>query len=429
MKDFNHDVLIVGGGLVGATLACALNQVAGQTDSKAKLKIAVVEARPLGAIDQPSYDDRTIALAYSSRRIFEGIGIWPALNKNDTTAIDRIHISDKGRFGITRLQASDAGIEALGYVAETRAIGKVLYDYINTASNIELMCPGEIETIENNADGVVWTLVKNNTQYRAKIMILADGGRSGLRESLGFQVKSQAYQQTAIVTNVSPERPHNNTAYERFTNTGPLALLPIGQSANQPRCAVVWSTAPDKVEEILAWNDEQFLEKLQDRFGWRLGKFTKAGKRQAYPLHLSGTDELVRGRVLLAGNAAHTVHPVAGQGFNMGLRDIACLVQVLEDAISANKDIAEPQVLDRYDQWRKRDNKMVPLFTDGLIGIFSNDFLPMTFARNLGLLAVDLCPPLKREFTRRTSGLTGTLPRLARGIPLQANKQNSVPAS
>lgn len=442
MKDFDHDVLIVGGGLVGATLACALSQISSklgcqissQTDSKINLKIAVVEARPLGAKDQPSYDDRTIALAFSSRRIFEGIGVWSSLSKADTTPINHIHISDKGHFGMTRLQASDAGVEALGYVAETRAIGKVLYECIDSAKNIDLMCPAEIESIENAPDGVQWQLKNNsgakgkNKKFRARIMILADGGRSGLRESLGFQVKSQAYQQTAIVTNVTPERAHNNTAYERFTKTGPLALLPIGPSGVQSRCAVIWSTSPDKVAGILSWQDDQFLDQLQNRFGWRLGKFTKVGQRQAYPLHLSGTDELVRDRVLLAGNAAHTVHPVAGQGFNMGLRDVACLTQVLEDAISEGEDIGDAKVLDKYNQWRKRDNKMVPLFTDGLIRIFSNDFLPISLARNIGLLVVDLCPPLKRELTRRTSGLTGALPRLARGLPLQRTKENSISA-
>ncbi len=424
MDSFDHDVLIVGGGLVGATLACALSQLGGQD-----LKLALVEAKPLGARDQPSYDDRTIAMAFSSRRIFEGIGIWSSLSKADTTAIDHIHISDKGRFGMTRLSATDAGLEALGYVADTKAIGTVLFDYINSQKNINLMCPAEIQSIENGPDGVSWQLAdgaskKNNKKkFRARIAILADGGRSGLREQLGFQVIKQDYQQTAIVTNVSPTRPHNNTAYERFTKTGPLALLPMGQSGSKSRCAVVWSTAPDQVDEILSWENDKFLAQLQSRFGWRLGKFTKIGKRQAYPLHLTKPVDLVKQRVILAGNAAHTVHPVAGQGFNMGLRDVACLAQVLEDAIKYNNDIGDEKVLARYAQWRKRDNKMVPLFTDGLIRIFSNDFPPLALARNIGLLAVDLCPPLKREFTRRTSGLAGTLPRLARGLPLRENKQ------
>jgi len=426
---FDHDVLIVGGGLVGATLACALSQIGGQSGGQEKLKLALVEAKPLGAKDQPSYDDRTIAMAFSSRRIFEGIGIWSSLSKADTTAINRIHISDQGRFGITRLAAADAGLEALGYVADTRAIGAVLFDFIQGQKNIDLMCPAEIQSIENGQDEVLWQLAdgasKKNSKkkFRARIVILADGGRSGLREQLGFQVIKQDYQQTAIVTNVSPTRPHNNTAYERFTKTGPLALLPMGESGTQSRCAVVWSTAPDQVEKILSWDDNKFLARLQSRFGWRLGKFTKIGKRQAYPLHMSKPVDLVKQRVILAGNAAHTVHPVAGQGFNMGLRDVACLAQVLEDALNNGNDIGDEKVLAHYAQWRKRDNKMVPLFTDGLIRIFSNDFPPLALARNIGLIAVDLCPPLKREFTRRTSGLMGTLPRLARGLPLQENKK------
>lgn len=400
-------MLIIGGGLVGASLAVAL--------SATSLRTAVVEAIPLGVAEQPSYDDRTLALAWGSRRVFEAMKLWQAMEAG-ACAIEHIHISDRGRFGFTRLKSADAGLPALGYVVETRAMGKALFDRLYSEKSLSVFCPAEVTGIEQQADHTVCTLRTDSGEQtlNARLVVVAEGGRSSLREQLGFHTERKEYGQTAIVTNVTPGKFHEHTAYERFTSTGPLALLPMGQE----RCAVVWSTTPDQVEQIMGWDDEVFLARLQERFGYRLGEFRKVGVRQAYPLALSQPDAPTRDRVVLIGNAAHTVHPVAGQGFNLGLRDVATLAQVLVEADEAGDDIGSDEVLQRYVSWRARDTERVSRFTDSLIHIFSNDALPLALGRNLGLLAVDICPPLKRMFTRRTSGLTGRLPRLARGLPL-----------
>lgn len=404
----NYDIVIVGGGLVGASLACALGNSA--------LKVAVVESIPPGDPGQPSYDDRTIALAYSSRKIFEMIGVWKSIAERSANPIKHIHISDRGHFGITRLHASDLGIAALGYVVETRALGIALYENMKAFSNIEVLCPYEVMefSLQDNNARIRLTGAQGDIDCSARLVVLADGGRSSLRDQFQMKVEKKAYDQVAIVANVTPGINHNNTAYERFTKQGPLALLPI----TRERCAVVWSSRPDQADEILAWDDEQYLFNLQQRFGNRLGQFTRAGNRQKYPLALTKVADPVRERLVLIGNAAHTVHPVAGQGFNLGLRDVASLAQLLVELNRKKGDIGSPSLLNEYVNWRKQDNARTTRFTDGLINIFSNDFLPMVVGRNLGLMAVDLFPPVKRALMRRTSGLTGKLPRLARGLPL-----------
>jgi len=402
------DVVIVGGGLVGASLACALGD--------SGLGIAVIEAVPPGDPGQTSYDDRTLALAYSSRRIFEGIGVWDSIARRSACPIEHIHISDRGKFGFTRLHAKDMNIEALGYVAETRALGAALYETMSGLANVTLMCPANVIDIDIHESMATLTLEHGNKSQtiNTSLVVAADGGDSPLRRAVGIKADKRLYDQTAVVANVTPGHDHGNVAYERFTSTGPLALLPMTGN----RCSVVWSTARDNADVILSWNEETYLAELQQRFGDRLGKFSRAGQRAAYPLALTRVSQPVVQRVALIGNAAHTVHPVAGQGFNLGLRDVATLAQVVVDARRAGKDVGLLDVLASYASWRQRDNKRVASFTDGLIKMFSNEYLPLAVVRNLGLTFVDYFPALKRTFIKRTSGLNGRLPRLARGLPL-----------
>jgi len=403
----DFDILIIGGGMVGASLACALRET--------PFRIGVIEAVPLAAPSQPSYDDRTIALAYGSRRIFESIGLWGDVAP-EASPIERIHISDRGRFGFTRLSAADAGLPALGYVVANRALGAALLKQMEAAKNIEWLCPAEMQDIQFAPEAATVTVRHRDTHkiFTARLVVAADGAHSAVRQHAGIEVARTEYCQSAIVTNVTASLPHGNTAYERFTDTGPLAILPLPDS----RCAVVWSAKEQEAEKILALSDIEFLNRLQERFGGRLGTFSRLGKRAAYPLALTKVKEHVRPRLALIGNAAHTVHPVAGQGFNLGLRDVAALSEVLTDGARANRDIGDVSVLRLYFDWRKRDNQVTSLFTNSLIRIFSNNFLPLAFARNAGLIAADLLPPVKRGFIRMTSGLGGRLPRLARGLPL-----------
>jgi 2-octaprenyl-6-methoxyphenol hydroxylase len=379
------------------------------------LRIGVIEAVPLAASSQPSYDDRTLALAWGSKKVFEGMGVWNGLAP-EATPIERIHISDRGHFGVTRLSATEAGLPALGYVVANRALGVVLLKTMQASKNIEWLCPAEMQEIRLDPAAASVTVRHDNANktLTARLVIAADGAHSAVRAALGIEAARTEYCQSAIVTTVTASEPHGNTAYERFTDTGPLALLPLRKN----ECAVVWSAKEAEVQTILGWNDAEFLNQLQGRFGDRLGTFTRLGKRAAYPLALTRVQEQVRERLALIGNAAHTVHPVAGQGFNLGLRDVASIAEILTDAMRTGEDIGSLVVLRRYADWRQRDNQITAGFTNGLIRVFSNNAFPLTFLRNAGLLAVDLMPGVKRGFVRVTSGLSGRLPRLARGLPL-----------
>lgn len=407
MTNPDYDVLIIGGGLVGGSLACAL----GQQD----LRIGLIEAYPFQSDMQPSYDDRSIALAYGSRRIFEGMGLWSQLQPH-STAINHIHVSDRGHFGITRLDRRDSGHDALGYVIENRAIGNIFAETLAHLENIDIVCPAELQSLHTDAQQAQITIQQGNStqQLSTRLIIGADGGHSAVRRLCNINSRDWDYGQSAIIANISPERPHQHIAYERFTDTGPLALLPMSDQ----RCSLVWTVRNEAVESMLALSDEAFLAQLQQRFGQRLGKMQHCGRRSSYPLRLIRALKHTTPRVALIGNAAHTLHPIAGQGFNLGIRDVAALAEILSDAVQQQQDIGTAAVLKHYEQWRDQDQRHVTTLTDSLVRLFSNNFTPLVMARNAGLLAMDLLPPLKRRLTRQAMGLSGRLPRLARGLPL-----------
>jgi len=402
-----YDILIVGGGMVGGSLACAL---AGQT-----LRVGVLEAVPATAERQPSYDDRAVALSLGSKRILEGIGVWDAIS-SQAVPIERIHVSDRGHFGIARLSARGEGVEALGYVVEARMLGPVLGRCMGEAQAVDLICPARLEDIEIGADRVVAGVDVDGEPRRlgARLLVAADGGRSLVRRSAGIAASEWDYGQSAVIANVTPERSHGHVAYERFTDTGPMALLPMAGG----RCALVWTVRTAQAEQLLGLDDEAFLARLQQRFGDRLGRFRKVGRRSAYPLSLVRSREQARERLVIIGNAAHSLHPIAGQGFNLGLRDVAALAQVLVDAHREGGDPGELVALRRYARWRSGDQGRTMAFTDALVRVFSNRLLPLVLARNLGLVALDLLPPVKHGLGRLAMGLGGRQPRLARGLPL-----------
>jgi 2-octaprenyl-6-methoxyphenol hydroxylase len=406
----DYDLIIVGGGLVGASLAVSL--------AEQQLRIALVEAASYRSDQPPSYDDRAIALSYGSRRIFEGMGLWPTLAPQ-CTPIERIHVSDQGRFGFTRMDAREEDVDALGYVITARELGATLLarlDELAQGDKLNLISPATLTELKLGDEHATVVIDRDGEtdSLSTTVVVAADGGDSAVRRLLDIRVSDRDYGQTAIIANITPSHPHHHVAYERFTCHGPLALLPMADN----RCALVWTRAPADAERLLALDEAAFLAELQPCFGQRLGRFTKVGQRASYPLHLIQAQEQVRHRLALIGNAVHTLHPIAGQGFNLGLRDVAALAQVISDAHAAGHDIGQLATLEHYAQWRSRDHRQVIGFTNTLVQGFSNAFPPLALARNLGLLATDLIPPLKHSLARHAMGLSGKLPKLARGLPL-----------
>ena len=393
------DILIIGGGLVGASLACALEN--------SGLSVHIVEAYPYQSDSQPSYDDRTVALSWGSRCIFEGMGLWDAM-ADRVEAIKTIHISDKGHFGATRLRHEEEHVEALGYVAENRVLGDVLYQRLLQNTNVELHCPAGLISLEQKHDRVIATIGDNGKQsvVSARLLVAADGVVSQVRDLLHIGSSVQDYGQTAVITNVTPAFRHNNVAYERFTDQGPIAFLPMTHN----RCSLVWTVPLKQADELMKLGDADFLQLLQQRFGFRLGQLQKVGKRQAYPLKLIESTQVVRNRVVIVGNAAHSIHPVAGQGFNLALRDIA----ILTELISTAEDAGDSKLLQSYVEQREDDARRVYRFTDGLVKIFSNNSTALGHLRAAGLVAVGLIPPLRHQLAKQSMGLSGRRSELGR---------------
>ena len=401
------DILIIGGGLVGASLAVALGQ--------AGLNVTVVEACPFSADQQSNYDERSIALAQGSQCIFSALGLWQSL-QDEVCPIHTIHVSDRGHFGFTRLRREQQGVPALGYVATARVLGKTLLDQLDRLQNVQTLAPAQLIDFQVLADGVSTRLMLEDKtlECSARLLVAADGAQSSVRDQLGIHSTRRDYGQTAVIANVTTERGHENVAYERFTDSGPMALLPVSGQ----RCALVWTVRSDQSDDIMGLDEAQFLSRLQERFGYRLGRFVKVGQRHAYPLQLLQSRESIRPRMALIGNAVHTLHPVAGQGFNLGLRDVAALAEVVMDARRKGLDIGDSAVLARYADWRQADQRRVVAFTDGMVRLFGQSLPPVAWLRNAGMLALDICPPAKRWFGRLTMGRVGRLPRLARGLKL-----------
>nr|WP_298174034.1 2-octaprenyl-6-methoxyphenyl hydroxylase [uncultured Pseudomonas sp.] len=389
------ELAIVGGGLVGASLALAL-----QDGARARgWRIALIEPFTPGAGYQPSYDARSTALSYGTRQIYEQLGLWQRIAQR-AEPIMQIHVSDRGRFAAARLNAEDEGVPALGYVVENAWLGECLWRALDPQV-VSWRSPAEV--IHMQATGTGYRLTLNDqASLQCELAILADGGRSGLREQLGIGVTHTPYGQSALIANVSPEYGHNGQAFERFTEQGPMALLPLVDN----RCALVWTRASSDAERLLALDDGAFLDELQQAFGYRLGALRQVGKRHLYPLALIEAQEQVRPHLVVLGNAAHSLHPIAGQGYNLSLRDTQALAQILLGSAAPLGDFA---TLQRYVQNQQSDQQLTVGFSDRVTRLFGSGEPLLAAGRNLGLLGLDLLPPAKRWFARQAMGL-GTRP-------------------
>ena len=396
------DIAIVGGGLVGSSFACAL----AYSRASSSYRIALIDSQPLAEINfkADQLDGRSIALALSSKKMLSALGMWDSLQQH-ATPIKNIHISDQGRFGATRLDSQRYEVESFGYLVPAEHLIHTLNEQVDSLENVTRIQPYKVSAIENHQDHVI--LKGDGDDIQATLLIAADGANSFIRKTLGIGVEEKQYQQSAIVGCLQCEQAHNNTAYERFTDEGPLALLP----REGDRCGFIWMNPAECAESNLALDDQAFIEKLQAAFGFRLGHIKAVSKRFSYPLALLMSEQRVQQRVVLIGNAAQTLHPIAGQGLNLALRDIAELVELLDQNELNNID----EKLREYENKRQPDIEKTVRFTDRLNFLFNADYPVLKQSRGLGLAMLGAIPVLEERIVKQNLGEAGSDASLLRG--------------
>ncbi|HEY3983283.1 2-octaprenyl-6-methoxyphenyl hydroxylase [Cedecea sp.] len=386
-------VIIVGGGMAGATLALAIS-----TLTRGKLPVSLIEAVAPDSTAHPGFDARAIALAKGTCQQLDRIGIWPAI-ADCATAIKTVHVSDRGHAGFVTLEAEDYKIDALGHVVELHDIGLRLFGLLRKAPGVTLHCPQRVASFSRNEHRVN-VVLDNGVELQGNVLVAADGTSSKLAAQCGVTWQPQSYQQIAVIANVTTSEPHHGRAFERFTGHGPIAMLPMSDG----RCSLVWCHALDAREEVESWSEAEFCQQLQRAFGWRLGRITHAGIRHHYPLALQQASQTVSHRLALVGNAAQTLHPIAGQGFNLGLRDVMSLAEGLAEAHATGTDVGSFPVLAAYQQRRAADKAATIGVTDGLVQLFANRWAPLVAGRNLGLMAMEHFTPARDVLAQRTLG-------------------------
>lgn len=397
----HSDAIIVGGGLVGMTLALALDAHG--------LEVDVIDSADLGATLAPGFDGRASAIASASGKMLQAIGLWEEI-AGEGCPIRAIRVTD----GLSPLSLhfdAEAEGDPLGTMFENRRLRAALIDRAAAAPGVRVHAPARLRDLARETGGVTATL-DDGTILRAPLAVAADGRRSALREAAGIRVARWNYDGAAIVTMIEHERPHDNVAFELFYPTGPFALLPM-QPGN--RSAIVWTVRADAAQATLGLPERAFLAELDKRTGGFLGALRIVGPRSTYPLGFHHAERYVADRLALVGDAGHGIHPIAGQGLNMGLRDVAALAQVLVESARLGLDLGGPEVLERYQRWRRLDNALVAGVTDSLTRLFGVPGRPAAAVRRLGLAAVNRVPSLRRRFMAEARGETGELPLLLTG--------------
>jgi 2-octaprenyl-6-methoxyphenol hydroxylase len=398
------DVGIVGGGMVGASLALAL--------AGSRLSVTLIEAVAAVSAEQPSFDDRTTALGNGARRIFDTLGVWPRIAER-AAPISEIQVSDAGHFGSARLEAREHGLGAFGYTVSNRHLGQVLWQALGEPGGTTLLSPARVTALEFAPEAALLTVASEQGAarvLRVRLVVAADGAQSLIKQQAGIVSSSRDYGQVALVANVRTGRAARGIAYERFTDSGAVAMLPLHDGGY----TVVWALPPDRARSLQQCESELFRAQLQQRLGWRAGAILEVARRAAYPLSLVQAQSSGARRVVVVGNAAQTLHPVAAQGFNLGLRDAAVLAEML---LAAN-DPGEPSLIEEYGRRRAADRRGMVAFTDRLVRLFGARHGGLVWARNVGLLMFDQSPLAKRALSQLSWGFGGALPRLSRGLPL-----------
>jgi len=409
IEDYDCEVMVIGGGMVGMSLAVAL--------AGAGLEVAVIERFEPGFDLEPDYDGRTSAIAHGSVKIFEGIGAWPFMAAEagpmwDIRVVDG-NLSDGVSSLFLHYDHQDIGDDPFGYIIENRVIRTALARRAAQLPNLELIAPGEIASLERDAYGARATTTDGD-RVTARLAIAAEGKFSPTRQAAGIKTRTFDYGQSGIVCTLGHEHRHDGVAVELFLPSGPFAMLPMtGERMN-----IVWTEKTELVPAFLEMDEEAFLVEVSKRFGDWLGPLKLIGPRFAYPLALQLSERYTDERLALVGDAAHVIHPIAGQGLNLGLRDVAALAEVIVDARRLGLDVGSGAVLEQYADWRQVDTMTLAAVTDFLNRLFSNDMPTIRTVRDLGLAAVNGLPPLKKLFMRHAMGTVGDLPRLIAGEPL-----------
>ena len=399
------ELVIAGGGLNGMLLAVAC--------AGAGLSTIVIDRQDPAAMMGDRFDGRTSAIAYGSRLVFDGIGLWPAI-EGEAEPIREIRVADDGSPLFLHYDHRELGGNTpLGYIVENRVLRRALLDQAATLPSLRLFAP-RMEGAMEASEGGATVALADDTRLRTRLVTAADGQNSPLRRAAGIRTVEWRYRQTGIVTTVAHERPHRGIAVEHFLPAGPFAILPMTGN----RSSIVWTEDADLAPRLLALPDAAFAAELRARFGDFLGEIEPVGPRWSYPLALMQAERYVARRLALIGEAAHVIHPIAGQGLNIGIRDIAALAEIIIDARRLGLDIGDPALLERYERWRRSDALMLAAVTDGLNRLFSNTIPPVRLARDFGLAMVNRLPPLKRLLMQHAMGVLGDRPRLARGEPL-----------
>jgi len=406
----HYDVVIIGAGMVGATLACALTHQLQQPG-----KILLVEASPVqsGKATQPGFDARSTVLSASSVDYLRSLGLWQSMEPA-ASPIQQIKVSDQGHFGGVHMHGSDANVAALGHVVENAAIGQALNQALLQSTTLELCCPVQVTAVKPQPQAMQLTLEAEDTAITitTSLVVLAEGGRSGLMQQLGIHINVQSYGQGAVIANVAVSQPHNGIACERFTSKGPLALLPLLPQGAVQRMGLVWTHPENEIASIMALPDAEFIARLQKDCGQGAGRILQVGKRAMFPLSLQVAEEQLRPHLVLLGNVAHTLHPVAGQGFNLALRDAMALAANVRQSLQQQLDPGNFNRLQAWWEVVQKDQLRTITFSDVMTKMFSNNSSLMALWRKLGMVGIELLPPLKQQLARQAMGYQAPAVRL-----------------